>query len=78
MFKVRKEKCDECLFSENRIVSKGRMAQIVTDCRKNDTHFICHKASMTGDDICCRGSYEAINTNLIRIAQRLNMVQVVD
>jgi len=78
MFKVKKEKCDQCLFTENRIVSKKRASQIIRDCKKNDTHFICHKSSIDNNEVCCRGSFDSMSTNLIRIAGRLNMIVEVD
>ena len=76
-FNVCKEKCDQCLFTDERIVSKKRMVQIIKECRQQDTHFQCHKGTIAGKDICCRGFYETQTTNLIRIAQRLHMVRFV-
>ena len=78
MFKVCDKPCDQCLFSKNRIVSASRMKQILSDCRKSDTHFICHKATIAGNDICCHGFYHTQTSNLIRIAQRLRMVEMVN
>lgn len=78
MFKVKKERCEECLYSKEKIVSNSRRRELLADTRKRDTHFICHKASINGDDICCKGFYETETSNLIRIAQRLRMVQFVD
>lgn len=77
MFEVMKERCDECLFSKDKIVSKTRMAQVLKDCRKNDTYFICHKSTIEGGETCCTGFYETQTCNLIRIAQRLNAVKFV-
>lgn len=78
MFKVKKECCNECLFTENRIVSAKRMKDILSGCRKSDTHFQCHKATMDKTDVCCRGFYDKQTSNMIRIAQRLNAVKFVD
>jgi len=73
--KVCEEQCSQCLFTAMRIVSKKRMAEIIKECRKNDTHFICHKHSVNGDDVMCRGFYETQPpSQLLRIAERLNMV----
>ena len=77
-FNVCKEKCDQCLFTDERIVSKKRMVQIIKECRQQDTHFQCHKGTIAGKDICCKGFYDTQTTNLIRIAQRLNMVRFVE
>jgi hypothetical protein len=77
MLKVCEKKCDECLFTKNRIVSEARMRALLADCAKRDTHFICHKATINGEEVCCRGFYETRTSNLMRIAQRLNWVQLV-
>lgn len=78
MFKVKKERCNECLFSKNKIVSDERRLELLSDCITNDSHFICHKASIDGEDICCRGFYDSSSSNLIRISGRLNMIEFVD
>lgn len=77
MFKVCAKQCDQCLFGPNRIVSGNRAAQIVKDTTRQDRHFICHKATIKGEDVACRGWYERFSSNLSRIAQRLNAVQFV-
>lgn len=78
MFKVMEERCNQCLFSENRIVSKERMVDIVKECRKKGNYFICHKASIAGDQqVCCRGFYDTQDTQTIQIADRLGVTQFV-
>lgn len=79
---VRKTKCDQCLFTDNRIVSQKRAGDVVKDCLKRDTYFICHK-TQTEDapqDMCCRGFWDQHknNFNLGRIAQRLQAVRFVE
>ena len=78
MFKVKKKCCGQCLFSKNKIVSETRKSNILSDCARNDNHFTCHKATIENEDICCRGFYETQSSNMIRISQRLNMVEFVD
>ena len=78
MFKVKKERCDECLYSKDKVVSNKRRNQLLSDLRKSDGHFICHKATINGEDTCCSGFYESTSTNMIRISQRLGVVQFVD
>ena len=84
MFYVQEKQCDQCLFSANRIVSLARMKQILRDCERQDRHFICHKAQTTDDrrwhgkQICCRGFYDKFTTNLIRVAQRLKLIRLVN
>lgn len=80
MFKVYKEPCKNCLLSSDRIVSGERMKDIILECKKNQQHFICHKASMNGDDICCKTFYDELGnySQLIRIAKRINAVEFVE
>lgn len=72
--KVCAEKCNQCLFTDQRIVDKKRFAEIVRDCRKKDTHFICHKHK----DVQCRGWFDTQpKSQLTRIAERLNFLRFV-
>lgn len=80
--KVRKAQCDQCLFSDKKIVSAKRATDVVKGCLKKDTYFICHK-TQTEDapgDMCCRGFWDRFkdNFNLGRIAQRLKMVEFIE
>ncbi len=75
--KVKKERCNQCLFSKNAVVSNRRKKDILNGCRKNDSYFICHKATIEGEDICCKGFYDTQTSNLIRIMQRLGAVEFV-
>ena len=80
MFKVRHERCDQCLLSPNRIVRPGRVAELLEECERKDCHFVCHKATINGLDVCCRGFYDANPhaSNLMRIAERLGVVRFTD
>jgi hypothetical protein len=72
------ERCNQCLFSENRIVSKSRMAEIVHDCRRKDAYFQCHKFTLEDRDVMCRGYYETQPpSQMQRVAERLNAVRFV-
>ena len=77
MFKVKKQCCDQCLFSKYKIVSNKRRQEILNSCRSNDNHFICHKATIKKEDICCRAFYDTQDSQMIKIAQRLGMVEFV-
>lgn len=79
MFEVQKERCNECLFSENKIVSDKRRKQILNECKRDDNHFTCHKATLKGLEVCCSGFHEAFPAvgNLHRIAQRLQAIRFV-
>jgi hypothetical protein len=77
VFKVYEAKCDQCLFSKDKIVSNARRAEVLRECKRMDSHFICHKASMNREDVCCRGFFDTHSTNLIRIAGRLGAIEFV-
>ena len=76
-FEVCEKQCDQCLFSPGRIVSKARMADILRKCRCEDSHFQCHKGSIAGRDVCCRGFFDTQTSQMIRIAGRLGMIRFV-
>jgi hypothetical protein len=76
--KVCDKPCDQCLFSKGRIVSAARVKEVLSECKRNDQHFICHKASIFGHDVCCRTFYDTKTSNLIRIMQRLRFIQFVN
>lgn len=49
--------CDQCLFGSNRIVSPERAAQVLATCHEDSRHFVCHKATLVGDETVCAGFY---------------------
>lgn len=75
-FRVCNKKCDECLFTTNKIVSDKRKREVIQGCLQEDTFFVCHKATIKGESVCCKGFYETYGSqiNIVRIAQRLNAV----
>ena len=80
MMKVFRTCCHNCLFSPNRIVSSKRATQIIKDCVTRQTHFICHKASMNGEEIVCNKFFETLGhkSQMVRLAQRLNALEFVE
>ena len=78
MFKVYAARCNECLFSKDKIVSDERRAQILAECKRKDSHFICHKATISGQNVCCRGFYETQTSNLIRVMGRIGGIEFVN
>jgi len=80
MFKVYKESCKNCLMSSNSIVSPERRKDIIKDCLIKQTHFICHKASIQGNDICCQSFFDRLGHRVKKIvmAKRLDCVQFID
>jgi putative N-acetylmannosamine-6-phosphate epimerase len=55
---VQRRRCNQCLFSDDKIVSDDRKAQILSDCKTDNTHFECHKATIKGVGATCRGFYD--------------------
>lgn len=80
MFKVYKTSCKNCLLSSDAIVSPKRRKDIIKDCVTKQTHFVCHKASMRNEDVCCKTFYDTLGhtSQMIRIAERLNAVEEVE
>jgi hypothetical protein len=78
-FKVMKERCDECLFGDNKIVSNKRRTEIIREITRKDTHFVCHKATLAGKQIACRGDFDQLGCGQMgRIAGRLDAIEFVD
>lgn len=77
---LRQDAAMNVCFSKSKIVADGVKKEILKDCAKKEAHFICHKATEKGKDICCRGFYdqEPDATNLMRVARRLGMIRFVD
>lgn len=80
-FRVAAKRCDQCLFSAAKIVDDERRDAILSDCAREDRHFVCHKFSIAegmGSQVCCRGFYDRDPgaTNLMRIAGRLGVVEM--
>ena len=59
--------CGQCLTTKNRIVSGKRAAEIVSGCRQDGNHFICHK-SAAGEIVHCRGVHDRFGSNAHRFA----------
>ena len=78
-FELMSEPCDQCLMTANKIVSDARRKQILKETLRKDCAFICHKASIAGREIACRGHFDATGGGqLARIAGRLNAIKLVD
>lgn len=78
-FNVMARRCDQCLFGPNKIVSDERKADVLEACEKHDLHFVCHKATMVGQDVCCRGFYEQMpGSTFMQISCRLGWVEYVE
>ena len=78
MLKVMQKRCDQCLFSDAKIVSQRRANDILKKCARTDSHFECHKGTMVGDQIVCRGFFDVSTSQMIRIAGRLGAIEYVN
>ena len=80
MLKVYKECCHNCLLTKDRIVSPKRAKYLLEEIAEKQSYFVCHKASMNGEEIVCKNFFDKLGhqSQLIRIAERLNVVQFVE
>ena len=80
MLKVYKECCHNCLLTKDRIVSPKRAKDLLEEISEKQSYFVCHKASMNGEEIVCKNFFDKLGhqSQLIRIAERLNAVQFVE
>ncbi|AUR81211.1 hypothetical protein Ares1_0087 [Vibrio phage Ares1] len=78
MMQVSKRCCGQCLFTPKKIVSDARKKDILKTCEQDDTHFICHKATIKKQNVVCRGFFENQSTNALRVAERLGLIEFVE
>ena len=89
VFRVMRKRCNECLFSDGKIVPDKRRDELLAECERRDTHFICHKATIAHtaglltreeSNVCCRGFYDRDPraTAAMRLAHYLGIVVFVD
>jgi hypothetical protein len=76
---VLEKRCNECLFSKNKIVSDKRRDDLLEGCKRRGSHFVCHKASNVKLEAVCRGFYDSPEhpTRLIHVARVLRAVRFV-
>ena len=75
MFRVKTQQCNQCLFSDNKIVNDARKEEVLRTTLKKDSFFVCHKT----DDVCCKGYWDSHKNDFTvgQIAQRLNLIKEV-
>lgn len=67
------KRCSQCLTTSNRIVSGERAAQIIKGCRRDHQHFICHKGSIAGLIVHCRGVHDLGGSRAYDFAETLGI-----
>lgn len=65
--------CGQCLTTRNRIVSGERAAQIIRETRAAGVHFQCHKGSLAGVNLHCRGVHDRFGSEAATFAQRFGI-----
>lgn len=76
--KVMEKRCDQCLYGPDKIVSNKRRSEIIREITRKDCHFICHKASIAGQDVACRGDFDQRGCGQLgRIMGRLGAIEFV-
>lgn len=70
--------CDQCLFSKNKIVDDKRVNEILSDCEKNQTHFICHKGTIAGKNVVCNGFYRNRSTPYLDLMKASGKIVLVN
>lgn len=63
------KRCDQCLYTANKIVSDERRDQLLEHCARTEQGFACHKATHAGIDAMCRAHWDA--TKLVTLRNRL-------
>ena len=78
VFQVCEKQCAQCLFTKARIVSDARAKEVIADCEKKGTYFVCHKGSLAGNNqLCCRGFFDNVETTVTALAKELGLVRYV-
>ncbi len=77
-FMVCEKRCDQCLFSSAKVVSDRRRLAVLRECEKKRTYFICHKATIAGRTVVCRGFFETQRNQTCQVAERLGLVEFTD
>jgi hypothetical protein len=73
--------CNECLYSDARIVPADRAEAIDRDTVRHDKHFICHKASLHTPplQVACHGHYTRHpDTQIYRVGIALDRILGID
>lgn len=72
---VCEKRCDQCLFTSAKIVSDRRRVAVLRECEKKGTYFLCHKSTIAGRAVVCRGFFETQPNMACQVADRLGLVE---
>lgn len=78
IIKVCEKPCDQCLFSDKKIVSDERKEEIITELEANEGWFECHKGTINEDRHMCYGWYIRYKDiiGILKIANRMGMLKL--
>lgn len=78
--KVCNHACNQCLFTDNRIVSGERATQVISEALETDGFFECHKGTLQGKRVVCRGFWNRYRKDVLslRLALAFNMYEFVE
>lgn len=74
--RVCEKRCNECLFSNNKIVSDERKLNLLEQCARTGRYFLCHKHR--GVAVVCRGFFDEQANPMCQVAERLGAVDLVE
>lgn len=77
-FLVCEKRCDECLFSKAKLTDDPTKLAILDECRNTGKYFLCHKGTLLGKAVVCRGFFDTEPNQACRVADRLDLVELVD
>lgn len=75
---VAAKRCDQCLYSRGKIVTDERREDVLKHCRQTGKYFLCHKSTLTGGAVVCRGFFDTEPNQACQVARRLRIVCFVD
>ena len=74
VFPVCERRCNECLFSTAKIVDDDRKQEVLAEARRNGQPFICHKGTLAGEYLVCRGWFDQADELVVQLARTLGRV----
>lgn len=78
--KIYNHACDQCLFTDNKIVPDERAQEVIEQALASDSWFECRKGTLQGQNIVCRGFWNKHKKDSLatRLALMLNMFEFVE
>lgn len=77
---VYEKRCNQCLFSDAKVVEDHRAELMLKELQGTNTHFICHKSTIHDNGVvCCRGFWDANKDRVLKLilADKLGLVEFI-